>query len=181
MRERLEETCSRYSIEILYAFGSRSEEVRDLVAGRIRFLASGASDVDLGIKLRPGASLSVRERALLGIELEDLLGADKVDLCEVQEVDSFVAVEVIRGERIYCEDEWRADEYELYVLRRAGDLAPLGREWMGFALGGTSCVTSACPISPPYACCVATALPVRGVVLTDDPGYQCVGHLGEME
>ncbi len=32
------------------------------------------------------------------------------------------------GERLYCQDKHRADEFELYVLRRAGDVAPLERE-----------------------------------------------------
>ena len=46
----------------------------------------------------------------------------------------FLAADVIRGERIYCEDEIRADEYELYVLRGTGDLAPLERERLSFVL-----------------------------------------------
>jgi hypothetical protein len=42
--------------------------------------------------------------------------------------DPFLAVEIIRGERLYAEDHLQADEYDLYVLRRAGDLVPLERE-----------------------------------------------------
>jgi hypothetical protein len=49
-------------------------------------------------------------------------------------VDPFLTAEVIRGERIYCEDEIRADEYELHVLRRAGDLAPVKRERLSLVL-----------------------------------------------
>jgi hypothetical protein len=36
-------------------------------------------------------------------------------------MDAFVAVNIIRGERLYVEDDYLADEYELYVLRRALD------------------------------------------------------------
>ena len=39
----------------------------------------------------------------------------------------FLAVNVIRGERLFCSDRYAADEYELYILRRAGDLAELER------------------------------------------------------
>ena len=41
----------------------------------------------------------------------------------------------MRGERLYARDAYWADEYELYVLRRAGDLAPLERERMAMILG----------------------------------------------
>jgi len=44
---------------------------------------------------------------------------------------------VIRGERIFAEDSYLADEYELYVLRRAGDLAELERERMAMILQET--------------------------------------------
>jgi len=42
---------------------------------------------------------------------------------------------VIRGERLFAHDESVADEYDLYVLRRAGDLIPLERERMTLVLG----------------------------------------------
>jgi hypothetical protein len=51
------------------------------------------------------------------------------------EADPFLAANVVRGERLYAENEYRADEYDLYVLRRAGDLAPLERERMALILG----------------------------------------------
>lgn len=34
----------------------------------------------------------------------------------------------------YARDEHAADEYDLYILRRAGDLAPLERERMALTL-----------------------------------------------
>ena len=44
------------------------------------------------------------------------------------EADPFLAANIIRGERLYAADAHAGVEYELYVLRRAGDLAPLERE-----------------------------------------------------
>ena len=49
---------------------------------------------------------------------------------------AFVAAEVIRGERLFARDEVEADEYDLYVLRRAGDQAPLERERMALVMRG---------------------------------------------
>ena len=62
------------------------------------------------------------------MELEDLFSVKRVDLVIIPEADPFLAANIIRGERIFCQDDYRADEYDLYILRRAGDLAPLERE-----------------------------------------------------
>jgi hypothetical protein len=58
---------------------------------------------------------------------------DKIE--KQSQTDPFLAAEIIRGERLFTKDEHEADEYELYVLRRAGDLAPLERERMALVLG----------------------------------------------
>jgi hypothetical protein len=67
--------------------------------------------------------------------LEDLLGVARVDLVILPEADPFLAADVVRGERLCAQDAYQADEYDLYVLRRAGDLAPLERERMALILG----------------------------------------------
>ena len=86
------------------------------------------SDVDIGVFSRHQDRLSIREKVQLAMEIEDLLNAPRVDLVVIPEVDPFLAANVIRGERLYCMDEYEADEYELYLLRRAGDCIPLERE-----------------------------------------------------
>ena len=74
------------------------------------------------------------EKVRLGIALEDLFGAGWVDVVCLPEADPFLAANVVRGERLYARDEYEADEYDLYVLRRAGDLAPLERERIALIL-----------------------------------------------
>ena len=49
--------------------------------------------------------------------LEDLFSVNRVDVVVISEVDAFLAANIIR-----------ADEYDLYILRKAGHLAPLERE-----------------------------------------------------
>jgi hypothetical protein len=66
--------------------------------------------------------------------LEEFFNVQRVDLVILPEVDAFLAANIIRGERIYAEDSYVADEYELFVLRRAGDLAELERERMAMIL-----------------------------------------------
>ncbi|MDD5558655.1 MAG: hypothetical protein PHV01_03175 [Candidatus Methylomirabilis sp.] len=53
------------------------------------------------------------------VALEELLQCPRIDLVVLDEADPFVATEVIRGERLFARDQSIADEYDLYVLRRA--------------------------------------------------------------
>ena len=119
--------CEKYRIAIIYAFGSRAEEIRIAVAGEGKISNNCASDIDIGVKLLAPETMNIRQKVELAIELEAIFGIDKVDLVMLTEADPFLAVNIIRGERIYCVDATLADEYDLYVLRRAGDLAPFER------------------------------------------------------
>lgn len=131
----LAELCRRSGVQALYVFGSRAHQVQQWLAGVLSALHPSGSDVDIGVKARPGFLTSAWDRVRLQIALEDLLGVSRVDLVLLHEADPFLAVNVIRGERLYAEDAYCADEYELYVLRRAGDLAPLERERIALVLG----------------------------------------------
>ena len=132
----LEEICRGFDIQILYAFGSRASEVYDWLSLAGGTLLPGKSDVDIGAK--PAAPLPVRSKAELAVALEDLLGVGRVDLVIIPEADPFLAANVIRGQRLYCQDRFLADEYDLYILRRAGDLAFLERERQRLVFGGCS-------------------------------------------
>ncbi len=92
-------------------------------------------DVDIGVKVISGGKFSVAEKVNLALALEDLFDCKRVDLVSLSEADPFLAAEVIRGERLFAQNAHEADEYELFVLRRAGDLAPLERERMALVLG----------------------------------------------
>jgi hypothetical protein len=131
----LDQICRQFDVAFLYSFGSRAEEVRDWFEERRDNLPPGPSDADIGVKGIPGRKWSVREKVQLAGALEELLGGLRVDLVCLSEADPFVAAEIIRGERLFAKDGHEADEYELYVLRRAGDLAPLERERMALVLG----------------------------------------------
>lgn len=71
-----------------------------------------------------------------GDRAAQLSGPSDVDLVVLPEADPFLAAEIIRGERVFSRDEYEADEYDLYVLRRAGDLIPLERERMALIMQG---------------------------------------------
>ncbi len=133
--ERLQRICVQFGVVALYAFGSRAKEVSDWFTGRQLHLESSLSDVDIGAKTMGAVIWAVEQKVRLALALETLLECPRVDLVVLDDADPFVAAEVIRGERLFAFDEFVADEYDLYVLRRAGDLAPLERERMTLVLG----------------------------------------------
>jgi uncharacterized protein len=128
--------CDRYGVDALYAFGSRAAEVAAFVRGRgARNPASGA-DADLGVLPRRNRLRDVRDRVRLAIELEDLLDVPRVDLVVLPEVEPYLALDAVSGELLFRADPIREAEYELYVLRRAGDLAFFERERRRALLAG---------------------------------------------
>jgi hypothetical protein len=133
-RAALEKICRAMGVSILYAFGSRAQEIANWIDQRDQQLALSSSDVDIGARAAPGIFWSVKDKVDLALALEDLFDVPRADLVVLNEADPFVAAEVIRGERLFATDSTDADEYDLYVLRRAGDLAPMERERLDMIL-----------------------------------------------
>lgn len=133
-RAVLERICVEFDVAILYAFGSRAEQVVEWLDGRRMTLTASPSDVDIGVKSLPDVIWRLDDKVQLALQLEDLFDDGRVDLIVLNAASPFLAEEVIRGERLYAQDEYLADEYDLYILRRAGDLAPLEREWLSSVL-----------------------------------------------
>jgi predicted nucleotidyltransferase len=133
--QSLKQICEQFGLLTLYAFGSQAKKIKNLVEGHKDALPLSSSDVDIGVRVLSVGKFSVTEKVNLALALEDLFGCKRVDLISLSEADPFLAAEVIRGERLFAHNEYEADEYELYVLRRAGDLAPLERERMVLVLG----------------------------------------------
>ena len=125
-KSSLAKICEQFGVRMMYSFGSRSRQVLAWLQGKGVVLPADGSDVDIGVVT--AVPLTIRQKAELAITLENLFGVNRVDLAAVPEVDPFLAANIIRGERLYAVDDYLADEYELYILRRAGDLIPLERE-----------------------------------------------------
>jgi len=133
--QELQRLCQDFELAALYVFGSRARQVLRWIQDELEVLPPGPADVDIGIRPIPKTPFTVKEKVRLAILLEDLLGVSRVDLVSLAEADPFLAANIIRGERLYARDTLEADEYDLYVLRRAGDLAPLERERIALILG----------------------------------------------
>ena len=81
--------------------------------------------MDVGVLFRQ--KMTLHDVVLLEDELEQSLRRP-VDIVDAGCASAFLALDIIRGERVFCADPYRCDEFELYVMRRAGDLAPFERE-----------------------------------------------------
>ena len=134
--EYLADLCYEYGIDILYAFGSRAKEVKSWLKKDFGDLLPSLSDIDIAVKPISGKYLDIKEKVQLTIALEDFFKVPRADLVVIPEADPFLAANIIRGERLFCRDPYRADNYELYILRRAGDLAPLERERLALIMEG---------------------------------------------
>ena len=121
--QKLELICEHYGICALYVFGSRAQEIANFVKGTGKIDSSCSADVDLGIMPIKGSLLTPRNRIKATIALEDLFEVSRIDLILLPEAPPFLCLDVIDGELLYTSDSDETARYELYVLRRAGDLA----------------------------------------------------------
>lgn len=119
--------CRKFGLHTIYLFGSREKKIKDWLNSPVRQLQSSTSDIDLGVRLLNARSMDIGEKVRLTQAFESLFQEQQVDLVLLDEADPFLAVNVIRGLRLYTIDDYTADEYELYLLRRAADLAPFER------------------------------------------------------
>ena len=129
---KIKQICEKYQIKVFYVFGSRGAELFQAIQNDSIQLAKSPSDLDFGVLTH--SPFSIENKVNLTLELETLFGLSDTDLFILQEADAFLAANIIRGERIFAEDSYLADEYELFILRRAGDLAELERQRMAMIL-----------------------------------------------
>jgi hypothetical protein len=90
--------------------------------------------VDIAVRPLPNVTLDVQTLVDLAGELERLLDEPRIDLIPLPSASPFLALEAIRGELLHSSDPHGQAEFELYVLRRAGDLAPFQRLRQDLAL-----------------------------------------------
>lgn len=124
--DELARIAAVYGLRDIYVFGSRAGEVAARARGEPSAAAPGTegSDIDIAVQPQSERPLTAADRVRLVDELEGLLGAPRVDLVVLSETDALLAVDVVRGELLHSSDELAQAEHELYVLRRAADLAP---------------------------------------------------------
>ena len=136
LTERLTELARQYGLVAVYAFGSRAGEIGARVRGEPAVATHPLSDTDIGVLPSPDRPLSPQDKVTLALALEDILDVPRVDLVVLPEAPPYLALEVVRGELLCATDPDAEAEYQLYILRRAGDLAPFQRQRLRMILEG---------------------------------------------
>jgi len=111
-------------VRALYVFGSRTDGTE-----------RPDSDLDVGVLY---VSRQPIEKT---VRLEEALyqaTGERVDLLDAARASALLALAVVRGDRVFTRDEVEADLFDLYVLRRAGDLLPFERARCAMLLGPRS-------------------------------------------
>jgi len=125
LKDEIAGLARKYRLQIIYAFGSRAKEVFGRVAGQTRRSSRSKSDLDIGIK--PQRPLTVKEKVEIALFFEDRFDVPKVDVVVIPEAPALLAYEIVTGELLYAKNENFEAEYQLYIMRRAGDLWPYDR------------------------------------------------------
>ncbi|MBN2408544.1 MAG: hypothetical protein JXE07_02310 [Candidatus Aminicenantes bacterium] len=134
LQREIKGLAGRYDLHLIYAFGSRAKEAYDFVHGKKAALrASSSSDLDVGLKSR--RTLSVEEKVKIAVFFEDLFGAPRVDVVMLSEAPIMLALEIVQGELLFALDDLFEAEYQLYIMRRAAELAPFERMKRNLVLG----------------------------------------------
>ena len=128
LTESFRAVCSSHGLLAVFAFGSRGFEIEQRLRGIDPASGHPESDLDLGVLPPRGVTFDVTRIVQLMVSMEDLFGVPRVDIVDLRKAPPYLALDAIRGHRIYCTDEIEAADFELFVLRRAGDLAFYERE-----------------------------------------------------
>jgi uncharacterized protein len=125
IRERIEKIAQKYDLQVIYTFGSRAKETLRMVEEKIKRLSFESSDLDIGIK--PRNVLTVEKKVEIALAFENVFDVPKVDIVVLPDAPVFLALEIVTGELLYAEDSTYEAEYQLYIMRRAAELAPYER------------------------------------------------------
>jgi len=133
IKEKIQQIAAKYGLQIIYAFGSRAKEAREVIQGRLEQLSSTPSDLDIGVK--PKRPLTIEEKVEIAIFFEDHFHLNRVDVVILPEAPVSLAVDIVLGEILYAEDSTYEAEYQLYIMRMAADLLPHERAKQKMILG----------------------------------------------
>lgn len=122
--EKLQIIAKRYGVALIYLFGSQAKKGLDYLYGKFCKIKKG-SDLDIGIvfkKFPYDVNEKFRIYGNLYVDLANLFEPFNIDLIFLQEVNSLLQLEAIKGFAVYVEDEIFQEDYEELVMKKAEDL-----------------------------------------------------------
>ncbi len=127
---RLQTLCRNHQLGLVYLFGSQASLGVDRLDGQKVRPKDALADLDIGVVTSHGLPEAAERLALyssLHNGFEDLFHPLRPDVVLLEEGHSVFQAEAVKGICIYQVSEDFRDEYEMRVLRRAADFAPVLR------------------------------------------------------
>ena len=119
--DKLRTAFKKNGVVLAYLFGSNQDIGRRFLEGSSEVVGE-TSDLDIGLLITPSSQTMYENYGNLFLELSRIFAPFEVDLVLLHEVHSLLKFEIIRGHRIYADDEPFADSYEELVMKFASDL-----------------------------------------------------------
>ncbi len=113
--------AERYGIVLIYLFGSQEDKAKRYLEGE-DIVPDASTDLDVAFAFESPPAEALRTYGVLYREISDIFEPFSVDLVFMHEVDTLFQFEIIKGARIYEEDEFYADDFEEGIMKRAEDL-----------------------------------------------------------
>ncbi len=120
LKRRVVAIAKKFDCVLIYVFGSQAEMGKRYLEGE-EVRPDAFSDLDVAVVCR-NAIGTIRIYGEMYKEISEIFGPFNIDLVMIQEMDPLFQYEVIKGVRIYEEDERLTEEFEERVMRRAEDL-----------------------------------------------------------
>lgn len=106
----------------MYLFGSQAKKGKDFLEGK-EIEAEPHSDLDIAVLAEKTSENTIKLYGELYRELSYLFEPFDIDLVFMHEHNALFRFEIIKGYRVFAEDEEFADMYEELTMKEAADLA----------------------------------------------------------
>ena len=113
---KIRKIANKYGIALIYLFGSQAENGANYLAGdNVR--AEDLSDLDLAVAFENIPPDPIKIYGMIYKELSEIFAPFFIDLIFMFEVDTLFQYEIIKGIRIFENDEFFADDFEENIMK----------------------------------------------------------------
>jgi len=122
LKSVLKDLSKKFGIDLIYLFGSQAEKGKSYIEGQ-RVTLEGFSDLDVAISFKKPPEHLIRVYGELYMEISEIFDPFHIDLVFIHEMNPLFQYEIIKGIRVYEEDERMVENFEEMVMKKAADLA----------------------------------------------------------
>ncbi len=121
-RQKIKKLAKDYDIALIYLFGSQAEKGAKYLDG-VETETNEFSDLDVAVAFLSTPSHPILIYGRLYRDFSKILEPFSLDLVFMHEMDTLFQYEIIKGVRVYENDETFADQFEEMIMKKAGDLS----------------------------------------------------------